>query len=408
MGVYKMLNRRNFLISCGLAGLGLLIKRFPHDFKKENPNIFLISIDTFRRDHLGCYGYPINITPNIDNFSGDAIKFNEHYANAPSTCISHGSLFTSLIPSEHGASVHKPSLIKKGIKTLAWILYENGYHTMNINDGSQMSKIYGLWYGFEKSRASEWRDTQKNNLFDNTKIAKKWIDGLQKNFFLFLHTYHIHAGYYPNRNILKRFWDYDLASPMDITPEYLQRIHREEVKLSKEGLQHIINCYDAEIVEMDEAFGDFINFLKQRGIYDDSLIVLTSDHGEGFMEHGFLEHCELFDEVLKIPLIIKLPKNKRAKEQVEKVTQSLDIAPTILSYLGLDCPPYFQGVNILQDFQNNRVVISQRDSDGYPTQIRKGKEVINLEKWVEEGSGNDFKLTEEQTNQLKSLGYLNV
>jgi arylsulfatase A-like enzyme len=126
------------------------------------------------------------------------------------------------------------------------------------------------------------------------------------------------------------------------------------------------------------------------------------------MEHGFLEHCELFDEVLKIPLIIKLPKNKRAKEQVEKVTQSLDIAPTILSYLGLDCPPYFQGVNILQDFQNNRVVISQRDSDGYPTQIRKGKEVINLEKWVEEGSGNDFKLTEEQTNQLKSLGYLNV
>lgn len=357
---------------------------FDENYKCTNCNIILISIDTLRADHLGCYGYSRNTTPNIDEFSKDSILFKETIAQAPSTEPSHASIFTSLIPSHHGAFFSMKKPIPPQIVTMAEILKENGYKTFSYNGGGQVAAEFGFDQGFDlySSFPSEGEHLDKA-FITKVESAIDWIkNNPNEKFFAFLHTYEVHHPYTPKKEYLHLFENsYSGALPEHISKDLLTDINEGRVKMSTEDKQHIINTYNAEIFSMDKAFSVLLDFLKKQSLYDNTLIIFTSDHGEEFNEHGKMgwhSHA-LYDEQLKIPFIMKLPNSKYASTIIHEQTRSLDILPTVLDILNIPALKCFEGVSLLNWFnKRNRAVlyaVSQQDTPGqtHPTSIRTNK-----------------------------------
>jgi len=323
-----------------------------------SPHVILISVDTLRADHLGCYGYRKDTTPRIDDFRGDAALFEEAIAHAPSTLPSHASIFTSLLPSHHGASVANSFGVAPGAITLTEILKAEGYATASFNGGIQLDPIYGLDRGFDVYAAARPSVAIADLLVDPVDMfdhavdeAMRWIETSRDDpFFLFLHTYELHHPYTPKPEILELFAaDYDGSLPNDISVDLLKRINDGDVELAAGDLGHIIATYDAELRSVDAAFGRLIDFLRDEGLYDNAIIVLTSDHGEEFGEHGFVgwHSHTLYDELLRVPLIMKLPGSEYAGASAAYQVRGIDVAPTILEKLGLDAPSSFEGTSLL-------------------------------------------------------------
>jgi len=355
--------------------------------EQSHNNVILISVDTLRADHLGTYGYVKDISQGIDSFSRDSILFKNAIAQAPDTLRSHASMFTSLIPTHHGASrspkFGSQSPLPKNILTLAEILKGQGYSTVSYNDGGQVAAVFGLNQGFDIYKSFESR--KFSEIF---KAAIRWLENHRtEKFFMFLHSYEVHVPYTPEARFLKLLEDHysgHLSSPNSrhlpshIHGKIVQKINERKLEMSAKDLEHIINTYDAEIMSMDESFDDFIEYLKTRGIYDDTIIVFTSDHGEEFYEHGWVgQHSHtLYDELLKVPLIIKLPNSQDAGEVVESQVRSIDIAPTVLEILGIDVPSQFEGTSLLGILRNKSphplMAVSERGHKNKRASIRTG------------------------------------
>ena len=357
---------------------------FDGNYKSTGCNIILISIDTLRADHLGCYGYSGNTTPNIDKFSKDSVLFKNTIAQASSTEPAHASIFTSLIPSHHGAffSLKKP--IPREIVTMAEILKENGYKTISYNGGGQVAAELGFDQGFDLySSFPDIRDHLDRVFIKKVESVIDWIkNNPDEKFFAFLHTYEVHQPYTPKKEYLRMFENsYSGTLPEHISRELLANINEGRLKMSAEDKQHIINAYDGEIFSMDKAFGVLLDFLKKQGLYENTLIVFTSDHGEEFGEHGIMgwHGHALYDEQLKVPLIIKLMNSKHASTIIGEQTRSLDILPTLLDVLNIPALECFEGVSLLRwlNKRNHPVLfaVSQQDTAGqtHPTSIRTSK-----------------------------------
>lgn len=324
----------------------------------QRHNVILISIDTLRADHLGCYGYQRNTTPRIDAFRRAATLFEQAFAQAPSTLPSHASIFTSLLPSHHGASVANSSGVDPGAVTLAEILKREGYETASFNGGIQLDPLYGLARGFDTyvsarpSVASADLLVDPVDRFDHAVTeGMEWMrDRKAKPLFMFLHTYETHHPYTPDPALLALMDpDYDGSLPDDIGVDLLKRINDGEMEIDDADLDHVIAAYDAELRSVDAAFGKLVDFLQQEGLYDDAVILVTSDHGEEFGEHGFVgwHSHSLYDELLRVPLLVKLPGSRGGERSVAAQVRGIDLAPTILDELGLTIPESFEGTSLL-------------------------------------------------------------
>ena len=270
-----------------------------------------------------------------------------------------------------------------------------------------------------------------------------------RKFFLFLHTYEVHAAYTPKKGYLDLFEkNYSGKLPKNISAKLLKEINNGEIKINKEDQEHIINTYDAEIRSMDDGFLLLENFLRERDIYDDTIIIFTSDHGEEFGEHGKMgwHSHSLYDELLLVPLIIKLPNSKYASKVVDEQVRSIDILPTLLDILDIRALKTFEGVSLI-DLVTGKTLdqlfaVSQQDGKRKkrPTSIRTkkwklyGSKLFNLEsdplenndvsnenkavkdflrfklnnilKQREIPSTNKVKLDEATKEELKALGYI--
>lgn len=344
-------------------------------------HVILISIDTLRADHLGCYGYPAPVSPSIDRFRGDAVLVRHTIAQAPSTLSSHASLFTSLLPRHHGASFAAGTALPASMTTLAEVLREQGFATAAFHNAGQLRAGLGLGQGFEL-----YRRVRRNRFATVVERALQWLDRLgDRPFFLFLHTYEVHHPYEPQPRYLQAL-DADYAGPLpaQIPLQLLQRINRGEIPFDARDLDHVVAAYDAEIRSMDEAFGRLVAELRQRGLYDRALIVLTSDHGEEFGEHGRVgwHSHTLYDELLKVPLLIKLPagdgagggKGEAAGATVEAQVRLIDVAPTVLEGAGVPIPEVFAGESLLPLLDpagpSHRPAVSQIDTPrGVPASV---------------------------------------
>ncbi|MDP8225909.1 MAG: sulfatase [Candidatus Lernaella stagnicola] len=333
-------------------------------------NVVIISLDTLRADRLGAYGYPRGLTPHLDKFAAEAVLFEQCIAPAPYTAPSHASLFTGVIPSDHGCflrrgqkTVQMSEKINRAVRTAAEMMQQAGYRTASVNGGLQVSPVFGFDRGF----ADYDCDTERR--FDEA--SRLALEKLTKDrFFFFLHSYEIHAPYRPPADDLARLGSYEgPLDPTRIDGEDLVNIHYQKIKLSGADQQHVINCYDAEVISADRGVGRFLDGLAARDLYDDSLIVVTSDHGEELGEHGkwALHSHTLYDELLHVPLLVKFPKGRFGGTRVPEQVRLIDVLPTIVAAIGLDAPDYATGVDLVTHFGDSRrddlAAVSQLDTE---------------------------------------------
>jgi arylsulfatase A-like enzyme len=310
-------------------------------------NIVLISIDTLRADHVGVYGYHRDTTPNIDRFAREAVIFADPVAPAPQTLASHASLFTSLLPSHHGALGNFRFKLADDAVTMAEILADNGYATVSFNDGGLLDEDFGCGQGFEL-----YDSTRKKSPFaGRVAPAKEWLaQEPAEPFFLFLHTYEVHLPLTPEPQYLELFEsDYDGPLPGHFGGTVLRRFRDGEIETDRANVDHIVALYDAAIRSMDDSFQDLIDSLRGRGLYDRSLIILTSDHGEEYGERGRIavHGPTLYDEVIRVPLIIKFPHDRFASTVVEQQVRLIDILPTMLELIEVEPLPHFEGTSLV-------------------------------------------------------------
>jgi len=339
---------------------------------RERPDIILFSIDTLRADHLSCYGYERPTSPFIDEFAQDAVLFSRTISQAPTTATSHMSIFTSLTPAVHGIKNIPPEgnyrPLVDSIVTLTEILRENGYLTIGIHGGSQLDASIGFSQGFDEysddfmtwAMISSSTQASLEGFNPIKKKIEKWLQASEekeKPLFLFLHHYLCHDPYLKGPPEFRlRF----LSERVEGLPATVADISLGENFLDArssfwnnvnlcdpEHLKHITALYDGGVYYSDYIFNEVMKILKEKDLYDKSLVILLSDHGEEFFEHGDKLHWRLLIETLHVPLIIKFPGNKLAGKIIPQTVRSMDLMPTILHFLKIPVPHDIQGNSFL-------------------------------------------------------------
>lgn len=289
--------------------------------------ILLYVIDTLRADHLHCYGYPGATSPCLDAFARDAVLFRNARAQASWTKPATATLLTGLDPALHHANDFA-DLLDPSISTLAERLRGLGYQTRAVVTNPFVSQAFGFDQGFETFHYLP--------LGLSAQVTQKAVEGLGSGpQFLYLHTLDPHSPYAPPPEFRpdsprRSMEDEDLLE----LGRQLQQGRLEPAR-ARERIREVMSFYDAEIRSNDRSLGDLLAVLKERGLYDQSLIVVVSDHGEEFYEHGGFGHISsLHRELLHIPLLIKFPGQRWGGTVAEGNWQQVDVAPTILAELG--------------------------------------------------------------------------
>jgi arylsulfatase A-like enzyme len=311
----------------------------PVIYNKEQSgfNIILISIDTLRADHLGCYGYERNTSPVLDDFASKSAVFKNVYSTSPWTLPAHVSLFTSLYEVKHQVSKGDEK-IRPSLRLLPEILKRNGYFCSAVTGGGFVSSLFGFSQGFDSYFQ------QNNGLFVEESASwvyehtSQWLDrNKDKNFFLFVHTYQPHTPYACPPPYNTMFCQKDAKWDYIGYEEHLGGDKGRYRGLSEEEKQNVIDIYDGEIRFTDEfLIKPLIEKLKNLNLYDESLIIITSDHGEEFFDHEGWGHSHtLYDELLRVPLIIKFPDDQYSGMKFDNIVRLVDIMPTILDELDI-------------------------------------------------------------------------
>lgn len=310
----------------------------------ERPrSVILISIDTLRADHLGAYGYERPTSPSLDTFAKEGVLFERAMAPAPWTLPSHASLFTGLYPSSHGVLTGSNSLSKE-IPTLAKILREEGFETAGFTNAIFFGHPYGLADGFDEWANLPESTTPEGVAPNITNMGLVWLDSRKsRRVFLFLHYFDVHSDYEAAPEYESLF----ASEPgkLDGTTAQLVLAGRGRIEIEAKDIEYVEALYDAGIRQLDEELGRLFRELSRRRWFDDSLVIVTSDHGEQFFEHGAPLHMVHYDEVLHVPLMMRgptLPAGVRSAARVSLV----DVAPTILGQLGLAEPAGIDGIDL--------------------------------------------------------------
>lgn len=306
--------------------------------KTATSNVILISIDTLRADHLGCYGYNRDTSPNIDNLAVGSAKFINTYAPSPWTLPSHVSMLTSLYSVNHQVN-HEDERIDPEIITMAEVMRTNGFSCAAFTGGGFVSSTYGFSKGFDSYNEGVGGVFHQDSAERVYRAVSDWIDRQQdRDFFLFIHTYQTHNPYacpFPYKVMFldeeAKMGHIDLRGHLGGSKNIFKTIPEHERR-------NIIGLYDGEIRYTDEKLiGPLVDKLKQSGLFEQTMIILTSDHGEEFFEHGGWEHGHsLYNELLKVPLIIKFPESKYKGESRKTIVSLVDLMPTIFDEMGID------------------------------------------------------------------------
>jgi len=301
----------------------------------DRPNLILISVDCLRPDHLGTYGYQRETSPHIDAFAQDGTVFETAVSTSSWTLPTHMSMLTGLVPSFHGAT--KWEKLDRSVPYLPEILAEHGYETTGVASWVYVSQIYGFERGFDVYRVL--KDPVARDVVDAAIEQLRAKQG-QKHF-LFIHLLDPHWPYLPPDSFLERFG----PRPRDIS-DLQDLIARAEPPPGQTETDEIIRLYDGEIAFTDQEVGRLFAELKSLGLYQDSLIILTADHGEAFYDHGHWQHSQtLYDEIVRVPMIVKWP-GEGLKGHLEVQVSQVDIFPTILEAAGVE-PPATEAMSLL-------------------------------------------------------------
>jgi choline-sulfatase len=291
--------------------------------EKSAPNVVLITIDTLRADHVACYGYKQIKTPNIDSLAADGARFAAAFTPVPVTLPSHSAMLTGAYPMLSGMHDFSGNKLNSQQPTLAAVLKQAGYITGAVIGAAVLDSRFGLNQGFDFYYDHfDFSRLDEANLDEMERpgnvVADLTLDWLgknsQKKFFLWMHLYDPHYPYRP---------------PEPYSRDYADR------------------PYDGEIAFADEQVGRLLRFLKDKGLYQNTVIVLAGDHGESLGEHGEKTHgFFIYNATMHVPLIIHLSGKSRALVVSDPVSL-VDLMPTVLAAAGVEIPQQVQGKSLL-------------------------------------------------------------
>ncbi|MCJ7479050.1 MAG: sulfatase [Candidatus Nanohaloarchaeota archaeon QJJ-7] len=314
-----------------------------------NCSVVLISLDALRADHLGAYGYNRNTSPAIDRVAADSFIFDNAIVQSTYTLPSHFSIFTSLYPFQH-----RNRGFSENVTMLAEALNAEGYHTFSVNGGGNVRGGLGFSAGFEEYNATEeLTDDQFRKAFNhiNTSIRRG------EKFFLFYHTYYIHDPYIAPPAYASRFdvynatfqqqaedrWNTIYANLTDanVTGQKLtntlyaqfREYYFDKLASDPKLVAHATAEYDGSIRRTDRFLQRLFRLLKQRNVYNNTVIILTADHGEEFGDHGGWLHRDVHREIRRVPLIIHVPNTDGRR--IDQRVESIDLVPTIAEIVGV-------------------------------------------------------------------------
>ncbi|MCI0416602.1 sulfatase-like hydrolase/transferase [bacterium] len=292
----------------------VLLFTLPVPLFAAKSNVLLISIDTLRADHLGCYGYRTK-TPAIDTLASESMLFENTISQVPLTLPSHSTIFTGLYPDQHGVRNNENFVLAGSFKTLAEIFQQNGFNTGGVIGSFSLDSGFGIYQGFQyyEDQIGQGHDPEINRHVERRaetvwKLGRKWIESQKGPWFTFLHFFDPHFGFNPPSG-------------------YPQ-------------------TYDGEIAYTDKVVGEILQFLKDKKLMDSTIIVLLSDHGESLGEHGEDNHgVFLYDATLKVPFLIHAP--GLTAQRIANQVRLVDVAPTLVELAGLPKQTGFAGESLL-------------------------------------------------------------
>lgn len=336
----------------------------PSPQAEGRPNVLLIMIDALRADRMSAYGHSRETTPNLDRLAADGVLFTQAISQATWTKPSVASLFTSMYPRQHGIASSdwgrpdaggqtRVDTLNPKVLTLAEALSNAGYRTAAIGENNHLTPKTDFDQGFDTFEMKIDPDEHWTRAPEMNRRFRRWINRHgDDDFFVYLHYIDVHwpykspppfKGMYAgppatvDYNRLGFVPEHNAAPPTEFDPELLE---------------HMLATYDEGIRFIDDQIGEVIDELKERGLYDETLIVVISDHGDEFREHGKFAHGEsLFDEVIHVPLIIKFPcpgPNCRQQTVTDQV-ETIDVMPTILESAGIPLPAGLFGRHVFSD-----------------------------------------------------------
>ena len=329
-----------------LLGAPRLLLPRPRD--RAGRNVIIVSLDTLRADRLSVYGAERPTSPFIDRLAGQGVRFDQAMAPASSTPPSHMTMLTGTSPCRHGVfGVHLEDVLPESIESLAEILGREGYTTGAVTENAYVAAPYGFARGFdsyvELKQMEEDRNSPSPGVITPTGYAPRtfaaadaWLrENVQRRFFLFVHTYQVHGPRRPGPPYAKLFPEGNAdGDGEDFDPEF-----------------HDLRRYDSLVRQLDDLVRTFVAQIEELGLAGETLLILTSDHGEAFFEHEDHGHgWTVYEEVLRVPLIVWAPGLARPGVEADPVGL-IDIAPTVLDLLDLPLPAAIEGRSLAGTIQ---------------------------------------------------------
>ncbi|MGA1843667.1 MAG: sulfatase [bacterium] len=354
-----------------LAILGLAVILL-YSTRVEMPNIVIILVDALRVDHLGCYGYNRDTSPNLDRFARDAIRFEGTVSTCSWTSPSIASLFTSLYVSSHGLMTHsqqRTDILAPDFETLAEVLKKRGYTTAAFVANRWIRKEFNYHQGFDLFK-QVGTDMARPGAAAVRESVMEWFEpNPPPPFFLYIHFMDVHGPYIPPYPFNTMF----TSKPgRKLTADEYGRLRY----LRFEGqwdLNFYINQYDGEIRYCDYHIGKILDHLQESGLYDDSIIIITADHGEAFFEHGACDHgFTLYNEETMVPLLMRFPSSMACTADMSIPPQLVDIGATILSLINARFPYEVDGLCLVasprrgNDQRTRQRIFSEEHMKGIP------------------------------------------
>ena len=360
------------IVAFGLSQVSCTAKGEPRE-KRKIQKVILISIDTLRPDFLGIYNPEMKTSPNIDQFAGESIVFDDSTSQGPSTAISHKSILYSLYPGVHKTT--KESVPTETNRSPLEILQAKGFKTAAFVGGGQLARKFGFAKGFDSYWEAAGKGKRNKGPATLESIENSTIEWLNQNhkdnFFLFVHTYEVHCPYNPPKEYAREFagWYEGLLNPAGKCGD----TYYNKQDLTAEDVRYIRDLYAGSVNFVDDFLGRLLTAIKKLGIYDDTLIILLSDHGESLGERRYIGHNQLYEVQLRIPFIMRIPGYD--SKRIEDPVVAIDVMPTVFEALGLGRAFPFQGKSLLpviagkSEIEPDRVLIAEQNTR---MRVRKG------------------------------------
>lgn len=317
----------------------------------QKSNLIIFLLDASNAKHLGTYGYPRNTTPTIDTLGREGAVFENAFCQSVYTLSSTGDLFTSTTSLIHGV-VSKESQLSKDFVTLPETLQKNGFKTAGFVASPNASSTFGYEQGFDQMfelfRVKGGKALQAGKFLSP---VSEWLEqNRQKRFFLYVHFREPHLPLIEPDPFGKMF-DPDYSGHLVGTFPVITKINSGELKADPRDIEHLIALYDGNLAYVDSVVGQILAKLKQLSLYDDTVVLVLSDHGEALWEHGYEGHnIYLYEENIRIPLIFRFSRRDvPVRSRVDQLVRTIDVYPTLLDLFGIEesSNPYAQGKSFL-------------------------------------------------------------